>query len=451
MMRPIYNRFRKKLAVLVSSNATSRYLLAVSGGLDSMVLWDLFEQSGLDYGIAHCNFQLRGKDADGDEAFVKKQAAQLDRPCFTIRLDTRAFAQKQKCSIQEAARTLRYEWLEERRTEQNYDYVVTAHQADDNLETVLYQLTKGTGLKGLLGIPAINQNIIRPLLTFPRETLQIYYNSRQLSHREDSSNAEDYYSRNKIRHHVIPILESINPGLLQTFERTLNHLSDSYFLFQEQVSFWKKQVWTKEDAQIKVDLAPIENHPALATLLYEWFKDFQFHPDQFSQLISSISNQQVGIIIESQTHQLLLDRATLLVKKRTTEQQKEYIIIQHPSLVLLPEGQLQLSLKNGKPPHFSADANLAYLDAAKLKLPLKLRRWQAGDRFSPLGMPQQHKKVQDLFSDRKISRFEKEKIWILVDKTDQICWIVGLQMDDRFKIVDTTTQYYEINYKKRDD
>jgi tRNA(Ile)-lysidine synthase len=446
-MRPIYSRFHKKLELLVQPDASTRFLLAVSGGLDSMVMWDLFQQRGVNYGIAHCNFQLRGEESDADQAFVQEQARILEVPFFNVGFDTLAFAKKQGLGIQEAARVLRYEWLEKIRKENGYSHLVTAHHADDNLETVLYNFTKGAGLKGLLGIPEKNDNLIRPLLSFPRATLELYYQSRRLSHREDSSNAEDYYNRNKIRHHIIPILSKVNPGLHNTFERTRDILADTYLLFQEQVSYWKHQVWTDGEDQISIDLQAIIDHPALATLLYEWLKEYHFHPEQLRQFTISITNQHVGAMIESYSHQLLLDRATLLLKARTSEQTQVIRIAENDLHILLPKGELIIVLKDGQPSSFAKDPNQAYFDSEALSFPLQLRHWKAGDRFAPLGMGGKHKKVQDLFSDRKLSRFDKEEVWILEDASGLICWVVGLQMDERFKIKDSTTQFYHFHHK----
>lgn len=447
-MRPVYRRFRQKLDLLTEEAAQPRFLLAVSGGLDSMVLWDLFAQSNLAYGLAHCNFQLRGSASDADEAFVRDQAAKQSIPFFSIRFDTLAYAKKEQLSTQEAARNLRYEWLEKQRQENNFSYIVTAHHLDDSIETFLYNFAQGTGLKGLLGIPEKNDQIIRPLLSFSRETLEIYYQSRQLRHREDASNASDQYQRNKLRHHVLPVLYEINPGLAERFLRNTSILQDTYYLFQEQVTAWKQKVWTEEKDQIHIDLSQLSDHPALATLLFEWLQAFQFHPDQARQMVDSFRRNQTGARFFSASHELLVDRLGLLLKERVTKVQELYTIPEGARQVFLPNGRLTIRHYHGQPGAFPEDNAQALFDAKKLTFPLRLRHWEAGDKFSPLGMGGRHKKIQDLFSDRKINRFEKQNIWLLTDVQDRICWIVGLQMDERFKITPATKTYYHFHFQE---
>ncbi|HKK74255.1 MAG TPA: tRNA lysidine(34) synthetase TilS [Saprospiraceae bacterium] len=447
-MRPVYRRFRQKLDLLTEEATQPSFLLAVSGGLDSMVLWDLLSQSNLVYGVAHCNFQLRGNDSDADEAFVSDQAAKQSIPFLSTRFDTLAFAKKEQLSTQEAARNLRYEWLEKQRQENGYSYIVTAHHLDDSIETFLYNFTKGTGLKGLLGIPEKNDKIIRPLLSFSRETLKIYYQSRQLRHREDASNASDQYQRNKLRHHVLPVLYEINPGLAERFLRNTSILQDTYYLFQEQVAAWKQKVWKEENNQVHIDLSRLSDHPALATLLFEWLQAFQFHPDQARQMVDSFRRNQSGARFLSASHELLVDRSSLLLKKRVKKVQEKYTINEGTQQVLLPNGRLTITHYDGQPGTFPKDHHRALFDAATLKFPLRLRHWEAGDTFSPLGMSGKHKKIQDLFSDRKINRFEKQNIWLLTDVQDRICWVVGLQMDERFKITPATKTYYHFHFQE---
>lgn len=447
-MRPVYHRFRESLNQLSEDVSSPSYLLAVSGGLDSMVLWDLFERSGLPYGIAHCNFQLRGEASDQDESFVMSQAAELKVPFFSTQFDTRAYAQKNQISIQEAARNLRYAWLGTKRDAENYTFLVTAHHLDDSLETFLYNFTKGSGLKGLLGIPEKNGNIIRPLLSISREALELYYQSRGLQHREDASNAGDHYQRNKLRHHVLPVLYEINTGLADRFLRNTTILQETYHLFQEHVQYWKEKVWEQRGDQIHLHLSTLRDHPALATLLYEWLQSCQFHPDQTQQMADSFRRQQTGARFFSSSHELLINRATLIIKQRITQIKEHYSIPKGIQQVQLKDGLIHFRYHRGQPGTLPRSQWDAFLDAEKLEFPLQLRRWKAGDKFSPLGMDGKHKKIQDLFTDRKLSRFDKEQVWLLTDTSDQICWVVGLQVDDRFKITTTTKAYYQISFRK---
>ena len=448
-MRPVYHRFRERLDQLTEGASSPSFLLAVSGGLDSMVMWDLFRQGNLNYGIAHCNFQLRGEASDQDEFFVLDQASSLMVPFFTKRFPTEAFAKKEKVSIQEAARNLRYEWLEKIRQDNGYSYIVTAHHLDDSLETFVYNFTKGSGLKGLLGMPEKNKTIIRPLLSISREVLELYYQSRRLRHREDASNADDYYQRNKIRHQVLPVLYEINPGLAERFQRNTEILQETYHLFQEQVRYWKERVWEQKGEQIQLHLSPLRDHPALATLLYEWLQNCQFHPDQTQQMAKSFRRQQTGARFFSSSHELLIDRATLIVKKRKPEVKEHYHISREIQQIRLAnDGIFTLRLHKGQPQNFPGNQWEAVLDAGKLQFPLHLRHWKAGDKFSPLGMDGKHKKIQDLFTDRKLSRFEKEQVWLLTDINDEICWVIGLQIDDRYKISSQTKAYFHLTLSK---
>lgn len=447
-MRPVYHRFRKKLDQLSTGEDVRSFLLAVSGGLDSMVLWDMFSQAELPYAVAHCNFQLRGAESNADEAFVREQAAKRGVSFYSTRFDTRAFAQKQQLSTQEAARNLRYDWLQALSAEKMHSHIVTAHHLDDSLETFLYNFTKGSGLKGLLGIPEKNQKIIRPLLSISRESLELYYQSRQLNHREDASNATDKYQRNKLRHHVLPVLYEINPGLAERFLRNTEILQDTYQLFQEQVQDQKQKVWKEEANQVRIDLSALQNHPALSTLLYEWLQGFQFHANQTKQMVDCLHRQQIGARFFSTSHELLVDRAALLLRRRKKQADKYYPIPVDSQIFHLPEGVLHIHYHEGQPKQFTKSAWQACFDAGALQFPLQLRHWKAGDKFAPLGMGGKHKKIQDLFSDHKVDRFEKQSTWLLTDALDRICWVIGLQMDDRFKITASSKAYYHISYTK---
>lgn len=447
-MDAVYRRFRQKLDQLTGHLPNPSFLLAISGGMDSMVLWDLFEQSASKFVVAHGNFQLRGPASDMDEAFVSKQAASRSVSFFSKHFNTLSYAKQHQLSIQEAARDLRYNWLEELRSELDFTFVVTAHHLDDSLETFLYNFTKGSGLKGLLGIPETNGKIIRPLLDFPRASLEIYYHSRQLSHREDASNASDKYQRNKLRLKVIPVLNEINPGLAERFLRTQEILKDTYYLFQEQVHTWKRKAWKEKGDQVEIDLRNLDDNPALATLLYEWLKDFQFHPDQTRQVVDSFHKNQPGARFFSPTHELLVDRATLFLKERKKGPEASYLIPRGSEQLQIPGGELEIRFKAGQPKGFPHDAYQAFMDADKLEFPLQLRHWKAGDKFAPLGMQGRHKKIQDLFSDQKLNRFEKERVWLLTDAKDQICWVIGLQLDEGYKIKSTTKTYYHITFRE---
>lgn len=419
--------------VLPLNKAAPKFLLAVSGGLDSMVLVDLFSRSPWSFGIAHCNFQLRGEASNEDALFVGAKAVELDVDFYVTGFETKSFAARQKLSIQEAARQLRYDWLEEIRAENNYDYLITAHHLDDSLETFLFNFAKGSGLKGLLGIPAKNGPILRPLLGFSRSELEIYYSRRKLLHREDASNANDDYDRNKIRHQVIPVLQNINPALLTSVAANLGHLKDSYLLFQAQVEQLRQQMLEKSGDQIRIHTQLLMEHPARRTLLYEWLKPQAFHPNQIPQILDCILRQKTGARFYAPEHRLLVDRDQLLIEPILRIENLVFYLEERDRTIALPEGDLIIQ-KIRVPKAFQNNPSIVYLAMNRLIFPLKIRRWQAGDQFCPFGMQGQHKKVQDLLSDLKVNRFEKEHIWVLENGNQEICWVVGLRTDERYKV-----------------
>lgn len=439
--------FQEALLQLSSPSIQSpRFLLAVSGGLDSMVLTDLFSRSQWSFAIAHCNFQLRGAASDQDALFVQQAAEALGITHYSKDFPTQSFASTHKLSIQDAARQLRYEWLEEIRQKHDFDFLVTAHHLDDSLETFLFNFAKGSGLKGLLGIPPKNGVIVRPLLGFSRSELEIYYQRRKLQHREDASNASDHYDRNKIRLQIVPVLQEINPSLLASVAANLQHLKDSYLLFQAQVNQLKKGMVVKQDQGMQIQISPLMNHMARKTLLYEWLHPFGFHSNQIPQILDCIHRQKTGALFYAKNHRLLVDREQLLVEPISVEEARSYTIAKPERTLILPEGTLAFKLIP-TPEEFSKDPKIAYLALEQLSFPLTLRKWQAGDQFCPLGMNGQHKKVQDLLSDLKINRFEKEKVWILENGNQEICWVLGLRLDDRYKIQSTDQQCLQVIFQ----
>lgn len=432
--------FQAALLKAIPANMESpKFLLAVSGGLDSMVLTDLFNRSDWSFGMAHCNFQLRGEASNEDALFVQKKAEALGVNFHLRTFETKAYAALYKLSTQEAARKLRYEWLEEIRSKNNYDYLLTAHHLDDSLETFLFNFAKGSGLKGLLGIPAKNGPILRPLLGFSRTELEIYYSRKKLNHREDASNASDDYDRNKIRHQVIPVLKDINPALLTSVAANLAHLNDSYLLFQKQVKQLEQQMLVRNGDQILIQTSLLMVHPAKRTLLYEWLKPQAFHPNQIPQILDCILREKTGAIFYASKHRLLVNRDQLVVEPIPIGENLVFQLEKHPQTITLPEGDLSIE-KVKVPSTFQNNPSIAYLAIAPLMFPLTIRRWQAGDQFCPLGMQGRHKKVQDLLSDLKINRFEKDRIWIVENGNEDICWIMGIRLDERYK-VDPSDEY----------
>lgn len=435
--------FQEKLMEIPGVDPSrDRFLLAVSGGLDSVVLAHLFKQANYFFGIAHCNFKLRAEASDRDEIFVQRLASGYLVPFWSKSFPTRDVAEKKKMSIQETARELRYRWLEKMREKEDFHWIVTAHHLNDNLETVIYNFTKGTGLRGLQGIPPRNERIIRPLLPFSRAEIEHYLKQADLQFREDQSNREVKYARNRIRHQVLPILKKINPGLLDTFRSNRQHWQDATVFMEERIEQLRRQCETKNGQETTIRLGPILNHPAAQTLLFEILRPAHFNGDQCAQMLVAARNQQVGAQFYSPTHQLLLDRDVLIYKKNRPHFYLEILLAQDIPEVQLGHHTLEVSRHAGQPRRLPPDAWSACLDARNLSFPMKIRRWRAGDVFCPLGMSGHHKKLQDLFTDHKLSRFEKEDIWILENGNGDICWVIGFHLDERYKIDEKTKSYY---------
>lgn len=413
-------------------------LVAVSGGRDSMVLCHLLLALKLEFGIGHCNFQLRGEESDEDQKFVKAFALEQGIPYFTANFDTEAFATEKKVSTQVAARDLRYEWLEKTRREENYDYILTAHHLNDSLETLLYNLSKGTGIRGLHGIPPQNGKIIRPLLFATRDDINTYTQVESIRFREDSSNSSTKYQRNLIRQEVVPVLKQINPSLEKTFGENISRFQEVEWLYEYAVNDLKQKLVTIDDDCWKIDFSGLANEAAKVSILFEWLRPYSFHPDQIEQVFAK-NKTQSGRLFLSPSHELLVDRQQLILRPKQSTKDEEIIVSIDCENVALPEGTLKLNIFDKAPYSFPNDPNIAYFDFNALKFPLRLRRWQAGDSFQPFGMDGHHQKLQDYFNNAKLSRFEKEKVWIL-ESGGMICWVIGYRFDERFRVGDSTGQ-----------
>ncbi len=428
-----------------------RILLAVSGGVDSMVMAHLFWRIGLTIGLAHCNFQLRGADSDEDESFLKDWAEEKAIPFYSIRFETKKWAKEKQTSIQLLARELRYEWLREMRVEESYTAIATAHHLNDSIETFLYNFTKGTGLAGLRGIPIRNGSIIRPILFAKKTEILAYAGEEKLPYREDSSNATDKYSRNKIRHHLLPKMKEINPALEETVARNFSILHESYLLYQESVERFKESWVRYEGDRMFISIEGLEKHAdTQQTLLFECLREEGFHWRQQEQILQHFHSKKVGAIFYSQSHRLLVDREFLVIEPLPTvdDNSGTIRISKETEMITLSDGMLIFEIKKGKPKSFASPDQSAYMDADKIMYPLQLRKWKSGDVFCPLGMKGHHQKVQDYFTNNGFSRYEKEETWFLVDAKDNILWIVGHRLDDRNKIIETTNSFLEITYLK---
>jgi tRNA(Ile)-lysidine synthase len=417
-----------------------KLLLATSGGLDSMVMVDLFRQLNFEIAIAHCNFQLRGLESFGDQNFVQKYAEAKSIKLFFTQFDTEAFANDYKLSTQVAARELRYSWFYELLETESYDYILTAHHADDNLETVLINLVRGTGLEGLTGIPPQNEKVIRPLLAFSRAEIEKYANDNGIEWREDSSNASDKYLRNTIRHHLVPVLKNLNPDFLPSFQKTQSYLQESKSMVDDASFLVYQQVAKEKGTEVHFDLNQLVKLPNYKAYLYHWFNGFGFSAwEDIYDLITSQSGKQVF----SNEFRLLKNRDYLVLSPLNSEDENEEFFINKNQKHL----NIPLNLSISKVVNISTASNTTiFVDEDKLWYPLVLRKWRDGDTFQPFGMDGKTKKLSKFFKDEKLSLIEKEKTWLLCSD-NQIVWIVGKRQDERFKIKQTTKNILKIQLK----
>ena len=437
-------KFQKHINKNLNFLKESKLLIAISGGLDSVVLTHLCHKLKLDFALAHCNFNLRGKESDADESFVLQLAKDLNKECFIECFDTLAYAQENKLSIQMAARELRYNWFNELAEQLQFDYILTAHHADDNLETFLINLSRGTGIEGLTGIPEINENVVRPLLPFSREDIEQYARAENLHWREDSSNASTKYLRNKLRLEVIPKFKEVNPQLLQNFNKTIAHLQDSKVIIDDRIDAISNQVIEDiNDDNMNFNIAEIVKLSNPKAYLYELLKDYNF--TQWNDIYDLLEAQS-GKYVVSATHRLIKDRGCLLLsqldKNVHSSAVESYLIEESTKQFKTPLGTLFLETTKQLN---KLNASTIYVDKEVLKFPLTVRQWQEGDYFYPFGMKEK-KKLSKFFKDEKLSLIEKENL-LLLCSGDDIVWVINRRPDDRFKVTESTKKILKIILK----
>lgn len=416
-----------------------KLLVAISGGLDSVVLAHLCAQLQLNISLVHCNFNLRGNESDEDESFVLQLAEDLELEVFLESFETETYAQEHKISIQMAARELRYVWFEELASQLHYDYILTAHHADDNLETFLINLSRGTGLDGLVGIPEKNGKLVRPLLPFSREEIQIFAGKNQIKWREDSSNASTKYLRNKLRHDVIPKLKAVNPQFLQNFSKTQQHLRESKQFLDSISEEIAGKVVDRVDGDVRYfNIEKIKSFNHFKTVLYQLFKDCGFN--EWND-IEELLDAQTGKHVLSKTHRLLKNREYLVLSNLPEDSRKATLkIFEGDESIETSLGTLTLEDVNAMGQSIS---QIVYVDKDLLKFPLTVRHWEKGDYFYPFGM-QGKKKLSKFFKDEKYSALEKEKALVLCSK-DNIVWVLNKRLDNRFKVTQDTQNILKIS------
>lgn len=432
---------------------SEKVLLTVSGGKDSVAMFNLFcganwGDSRLNFAVAHCNFQLRGIDSENDKLFVERLCQEKNIEFHTKTFDTKAYAKKNKISIEMAARTLRYEWFESLRQELSFDYIATAHHLNDSIETVLLNLTKGTGISGLKGISAKKEHIIRPMLFASRQDIDAYVAEKNLSWREDSSNASNNYQRNLIRNQVVPLLKKINPNLDETFARNLERFQSLEADFRKNLSHFKTTVMREENGVFFLKIANIKYWQSANYYLEELLKEFGFNYFQSKEIFNSLDGLS-GKVFHAENFTLLKDREELVISPPSTSEKTISLNISLDEIdkyqtfdflnIKLRFTVLTIEEIDSK---FKKNNTTLFADFDKIKFPITLRQWQEGDWFIPLGMKGK-KKISDFLIDKKIPLNLKKNIFLLTSQ-DTVVWVAGQRADDRFKLTDTTRKTLKI-------
>jgi tRNA(Ile)-lysidine synthase len=413
-----------------------RLLLAVSGGVDSIVMLDLFKKSGYHFALVHCNFKLRAEESDGDEQFVRGLGKKYDVPVFTKRFDTKHYAQKNKLSIQMAARDLRYAWFEQLMDEEGFEYTATAQHADDQVETFFINLLRGSGLTGLRGMPYKRDRIIRPLLFAKREEIITYVNENGLLFREDSSNKEDTYLRNKIRLKLLPELTKIDENVTGAILASMDYLNEADIVLQHAINQKSNAIFKEDDGYVRVSKDDIAKLQPVEVWTYYLLREFGFNRDTTNNIADAIFETQSGKTYCSETHEAVIDRQEVLIRPIEKKTEEIYFIKDDHERITKPLSLKFENIPNSVAFKIRTDVRVAQLDKDKLNFPLVLRRWQQGDRFNPIGM-KGSKLLSDYFIDQKISRFGKEVVWLLLSGND-IVWVIGHRISDSFKITPET-------------
>lgn len=429
------NRFEDRLKNLCKIFPRDKILLTVSGGIDSIVMLDLFSKCSNKIAIAHCNFNLRNEESDADEKFVQKLGEKYSLPVYLKKFDTLNYADDNKLSIQMAARDLRYQWFEELRIETGFNFIATAHTMDDQVETFFINLSRGTGIKGLTGIKASTGNIIRPLLWAERAEILEYATQNQLNWREDSSNSSSKYLRNKIRHEIIPLFKDINPGFSDTMKMNIQRLKEVEKVFDGEAENKKKKLLIKDGKMWKISIKDLLEEKNARIWLYEILQGFGFVSATIDDLFQSLIKSESGKLFFSEKYRIVKDREYLILDTLEVETMHRYYIEEGQENISEP---IRLHLKQIPNVEFEMKKSnlIAQLDYDRLIFPLIIRKWNIGDYFMPLGM-NNLKKLSDFFIDQKLSIPEKEKTWLLTSGK-HIVWVIGMRIDERYKVKEGT-------------
>ncbi|WP_462221662.1 tRNA lysidine(34) synthetase TilS, partial [Ferruginibacter sp.] len=418
-----------------------KLLLAVSGGVDSIVLCELCKQAGYDFAFAHCNFQLRGEESERDEKFVRALAEKYGVEIFVEKFDTNSIAVLEKKSIEETARNLRYKWFEEIRIQNGINYILTAHHADDNIETVLMNFFRGTGIKGLHGILSKQNKIIRSLLFANKKELLAFAATNNLEFVQDYTNDQNDFTRNYFRNELIPAVKKVFPEADENILKNITRFGEVEQLYNQAIELHKSKLLETKGNESHIPVLKLQKTKPLATVIYEIIKDYNFTSHQSEEVMALLQSES-GKYIQSTSHRIIKNRKWLIISPNQTATAQNILIEESDKQITFTEGKLQIE----KYSTFNINHSplTAQLDLSQIKFPLLLRKWKQGDYFYPLGM-QKKKKLSRFFIDQKLSLTQKEKVWV-VESNKKILWVIGMRIDDRFKIMDKTKEVLQISF-----
>lgn len=422
----------------------THFLVAVSGGIDSVVLCHLCKDAGLHFSIAHCNFGLRGEESVRDEQFVRTLGEKLATTVYVTRFDTIGYAEAQRISIQEAARDLRYRWFEELRATHGFAYTLLAHHADDNIETLLMLFFRGTGLQGLTGMPIksdSDRHILRPLLQVRRKEIYNYATSHTLSWVEDSSNVSSKYTRNFFRNELLPQIREVYPQAEENLLQNIERFKKISGLYQLAVQGLKEKICEPHGSEVRIPVLKLLQYQH-TSLVYEIIKDYGFGEKQVPEVLKLLAADS-GRYIQNEHYQVIRHRRWLIIAPKV-EAAETIVIDKGVDKVRFGGGWLEIKMIPKEKFRFDPSATIAQLDANAIQFPLLLRRWKVGDYFYPLGM-QKKKKLSRFFIDQKLSRTDKENVWVL-ESHKRIAWVVGKRIDDRFKVVGNSQLILQVSW-----
>ena len=431
---------------LIAPNDT--ILVAVSGGIDSVVLLHLLKELNYDIALAHCNFSLRGTESDGDELFVRNLAKQLKIKVFVRKFDTNAYAKANKISTQMAARDLRYSWFSELAQKEKFSKIALAHHADDQVETFFINLFRNSGITGLKGMLPENGKTIRPLLFANRTMIATYAAENTISWREDHTNRETKYLRNKIRHQLLPMLEEIQLGATTAIENSLTYLANENACYKQLLTEKLKAITQQKNTYLAAEKSHFPDNTYGKQLLFEWIKTYGFNNSQLNSIFEGLKNEAIGAIFRSTTHCLTIDRTEIQISENKPDNVSLTCKIEMTTTAIDTPIKLRFAIQE-MDANFTFDKSetVAQFDFEKLLFPLEIRKWKQGDRFKPLGM-KGSKLVSDYFTDNQFSAFQKQQTYLLVDRNDAIIWIIGHRMADNNKITQKTSKIVTVTFLK---